>query len=103
MVREIVLDKLDILMIFETKGDPSFPSSQFVIEGFSSLFRLDRNSLGGNIMLFITEEIPSKLLSEYKTSSSVENKWLISCSCNANLTQINCIKNISRSLDFYSS
>ena len=96
MLREIVQDKLDILLISETKVDPSFPSSQFAIDGFSSPFRLDRNSSGGDIMLFVREEIPSKNLSEYKPNSSVENifieinlrskKWLLSRSYNPNLT-----------------
>ena len=72
MLREIVQDKLDILLISERKVDPSFPSSQFAIESFSSPFRLDRNSSGG-IVLFVREEIPSKLLSKYKPNSSVEN------------------------------
>ena len=65
-------------------------------------------------MLFVREEIPSKLLSEYKPNSSVENifieinlrskKWLLSCCYNPNLTLLNNhIQNISRGLDFYSS
>ena len=114
MLREIVQDKVDILLVSETKVDPSFPSSQFAIKGFSVPFRLDRNSSGGGIMLFVREEIPSKLLSQYKSNSSVENifieinlrskKWLLSCSYNPNLTLLNNhIQNISRSLDFYSS
>ena len=73
MLREIVQDKLDILLVSETKVDPSFPLNQFAIKGFSVPFRLDRNSSGGGIMLFVREEIPSKLLSEYKPNSSVEN------------------------------
>ena len=77
MLRETVQDKLDILLISETKGDPSFPSSQFAIEeGFSSPFRLDRNSSGGGIMLFVREELPSKPLSKYKQNSSVENIFI---------------------------
>ena len=72
MLRETVQDKLDILLISETKVDPSFPSHQFAIEGFSSPFRLDRNSSGGSIMLFVREEIPSKLLSEYKSTAPLK-------------------------------
>ena len=64
-------------------------------------------------MLFVREEIPSKLLCQYKPNSSVENilieinlpskKWLLSCSYNPNLTLLNNhIQNISRGLDFYS-
>ena len=50
-------------------------------------------------MLFDREEIPSKLLSEYKPNSSVENifieinlrsnKWLLSGTYNPNLTLLN--------------
>ena len=65
-------------------------------------------------MLFAMEEIPSKLLREYKPNSPVENifieinlrskKWLLSCSYNPNLTLLNNhIQNISRGLDFSSS
>ena len=76
MLREIVLDKLEILLVSETKLDPSFSSSQFAKEGFSSPFLLDRNSSGSGIMIFVGEEIPSKLLSQYKPNSSVENIYL---------------------------
>ena len=72
MLREIVQDKLDISLVSETKVDPSFPSSQFLIEGFSSLFKLDRNISGDGIMLYIREEIPSKPLSEYKPNSPLK-------------------------------
>ena len=65
-------------------------------------------------MPFVKEEIPSKLVSQYKPNSSVKNifieinlwskKWLLSCSYNPNLTLLNNhIQSISRSLDFYSS
>ena len=57
----------------ETKVDSSFPSNQFVMEGFNFPFRLDRNSSGGGIMLFVMDEIFSKHLSQYKPNSSVEN------------------------------
>ena len=53
MLREIIQDKLDILLISETKVDPSFLSSQFTLDSFSSPFRLDRNSSTGGIMLFV--------------------------------------------------
>ena len=43
----LVKDKLDIIMISETKIDESFPESQFTIEGYSKPFRRDRNCNGG--------------------------------------------------------
>ena len=65
-------------------------------------------------MLFVRDEIPSKILSEYKRNSSAENmfievnlrsnKWLLSWSYNPNLPFLNNhIQSISKGLDFYSS
>ena len=64
-----------MFLISGTKVDPSFSSSQFAIRCCSSPFRLDRNSSGG-VMLFVREEIPSKLLSEYNENSAVENIFI---------------------------
>ena len=49
-------------MISEIKLDSSFPTGQFVINGYSEPFRIDRNSQGGCIMLYVREDIPSKRL-----------------------------------------
>ena len=42
-----VKGKIDVLMISETKIDESFPKGYFLIEGFSTPYRLDRDSKGG--------------------------------------------------------
>ena len=47
MLQEIDKDKLRIFLISETKLYLSFSSSQSTIEGFSSPFRIGRNSSGG--------------------------------------------------------
>ena len=76
-------------MISETKLDESFPTSQFMINGFSAPFRLYQNDKGGDIILYIREDIPSRLVST--ESSQVEGffvetnlrnkkKWLLCCS-----------------------
>ena len=49
-------------MISETKLHPSFPTGQFHTHGFSEPYRFDRNSSGGGILLYIREDIPSKLI-----------------------------------------
>ena len=54
---------IDIFMVSETKLDDSFPEGQFLIKGFHSPFRFDRNGNGGGIMLNVREDIPAKLLS----------------------------------------
>ena len=54
---EFIRGKVDILMISETTVDESFPLGQFKVYGFNAPFRLDRNSNGGGIMLFVREDI----------------------------------------------
>ena len=50
-------------MISESKLDNSFPDEQFLIEGYGAPFRLDRNRLWVEIVLFVPSDIPAKLLS----------------------------------------
>ena len=58
-----VKGNIDILMISETKLDESFPPSHFFLDGYSVPFRLHRNGNGGGILLYIRDDLPSKLLS----------------------------------------
>ena len=59
-------DKVDILMISETKTDDNFPVCYFLIEGFCTPYRLDRNSKVECISLYVRNDIPSNLVSRYK-------------------------------------
>ena len=47
MLSDLIRGKIDILLISETKLDETFPSSQFLIPGFSIPYRLDRKVGGG--------------------------------------------------------
>ena len=62
LLSEAVLGNIDILMVSETKIDMSFPTSQFVIQGFAAPFRLDRTNTGGGILVYVRDDIPSKFL-----------------------------------------
>ena len=57
-----VQGNIDILTISKTKLDKSFPPGQFLLDGYSASFRSDRDGNGGGILLFIREDISSKLL-----------------------------------------
>ena len=57
-------------MISETKIDETFPSRQFYIEAFTPLYRLDRNCHWGCILVYIREDIPSKLIEVNSFGSS---------------------------------
>ena len=62
VLKFIIGNNIDIFLISETKLDDSFPTAQFLIKGFSAHYRLDRNSKGGGLLLYIREDIPSKIL-----------------------------------------
>ena len=85
-----IKENIDILMISETKTDNSFPTIQLHIEGYC-IYRLDRNEYEGVILVYVRENIPSKLISTQNSSTEdffIElnlrcNKWLLSYSYNS--------------------
>ena len=88
-----MLDKnIDIFLISGTKVDDSFPSAQFKIENsFTTSYRYDRNNKGGGLLLYVREDIPSRLL-QCKSQCNIESlsveinlrkrKWFLNCSYN---------------------
>ena len=58
----IIKHEIGILMISETNIDNSFPISQFTMTGYSIPFRFDRTSHGGEILLFVRENISCKII-----------------------------------------
>ena len=90
-----VVGKIDILLISETKLDDTFPLNQFILKRFTPPYRLGRMIHGGRLMLFVKEDIPSKMLPNINPSGNIENifveinlkskKWLISGSYNPNV------------------
>ena len=45
-LKDIVMQHIDILVSTETKLDDTFPTAQFLVNGFSEPYRLDRNRKG---------------------------------------------------------
>ena len=52
--------KVDILVLTKRKLNSSFLANQFLIEGYSKLFRYNRNRNGGGIFLYIRKDILRK-------------------------------------------
>ena len=109
---EQVKSSIYILMVSETKLDDSSPEAQFLIEGFYSSFRFDRNINGGGIILCVREDISTKLLSHdflcvesfFVEINLHKKKWLVNCSYNPHKSNIiNHLNIISRSLDIHST
>ena len=49
-------------MVSKTKLDNTFPTSQFLIQGYSIHFRKNRTSKGAGILLYVREDIPCKII-----------------------------------------
>ena len=73
MLKEVIGNKINILLIYETKLDDTFPLSQLILEGFTPPYKLDRMEHGGSLMLFVREDIPTKLLLNVSSSGSIAN------------------------------
>ena len=56
-LKDLIKDKIDILVVGETKIDESYPTNQFLIDTFSSPFRLDRNKFGGGVMIYVKDHL----------------------------------------------
>ena len=60
LLTNVIQGKLDILLVSETKIDIYFPSGQFIIPGFATPYRFDRNRKGGGL-LFCLREVVARL------------------------------------------
>ena len=72
MLSYMIGNKIDILMISESKLNDTFPSSQFVIDSFTEPFRLDRTRNGGGILLYVKNNISATLLTNYTLPEDIE-------------------------------
>ena len=96
MLTNIIQGKLDILLVLETKIDISFPSGQFIIPGFAPPYRFDRNNKGGGLLLYLREDIASKIIFVFKLPiegflievNVCRKKWLLGCFYNPHKTYI---------------
>ena len=83
---------IDILTIGETKIDESFPTKQFIIVGYSIIYRFERNDRGGGLMLIVKDHLLTSSLDKYCFLNEIEifcielslrkKKWLIFCGYN---------------------
>ena len=105
----LVKDKIDILMISETKIDDTFPLNQFTIEGYSQ-FRLDRNCNGGGILIYVRDHLPCKQIKSHSLPKDVEGmfievtlgktNWLVFCGYNPRKENISYfLSHISKGID----
>ena len=84
-IAEILHSSTDVLLISETKTNSSFPAAHF------TTYRLNRNSNGGGIPLYVKEDISSTLLNTelfiegFCIETNIrKQKWLYVCTYNPN-------------------
>ena len=75
-VKEVILKNVNILLITETKLDDTSPLGQFYVEGFTMPYRLDRNRNDGGVIIYVMEDIPSKILEQHKLPQDVEGMFV---------------------------
>ena len=112
LLSEQIKCNVDVLTISETKIDDIIPVGQFFIEGFCIQYRLDCNSKGESVLLYVREDIPLNLItvdispieSFYVELNLRNNKWLINCSYNPYKSLIGKhLDAVSKTLDLHSS
>ena len=67
---------IDVFVITETKIDNSFSTLQFLVKVFKEPFRLDRNRNEGEVIIYIREDIPSRLLLKQVFPSDIEGLFI---------------------------
>ena len=77
----IIVNNIDIILISETKINDTFLTAQFFITVFSIPYRYIRNRTGGRIVLFVREDVPSRVLNPKSKTEietlSVQSKLMI--------------------------
>ena len=104
---------MDILVFTETNLGDSFPNSQFSVGGLSESFRIDRNRSGIGGMIYVRDNILSKLPTKHFFRNDIEGlilelnfrkcKWLLLGTYHppSQLDQ-NFFENVDKALHMYS-
>ena len=64
------------LVLAKRKLGDSLPNLQFSVNEFSESFRIDRNRSGGGVIIYVRDEIPSKLLIKHFLPNDVEGLFV---------------------------
>ena len=70
-LKVIIANRLDVLVLVETKLDDSFPEQQFKIDGYKKPYRYDRNSNGGGVLIYVRKDIPSIQLKKHNFTKNI--------------------------------
>ena len=110
----LISGNVDILIVVETKLDPSFPTAQFLIPRFHHPFRLDINRRSDGLVVYVKGSIPARVLTSFSTLADTQiivfkinlrkEKWLfVGIYKLLSLNSQYFLDNLSDLLDFYSN
>ena len=68
----LISGNADISIVAETKLDSSFPTTQFVIQGFYNPLRLDINRRSGGLLIYVKGSIPARVLTSFSTLADIQ-------------------------------
>ena len=114
MLSYMIRNKINTPMITELKIDDTFPTSRFVIDGFTEPFRLDCTRNGSGILLYVKNKMIAALLTNHILSEDIEVlfmeivigniKWLFCCSYNPHKSMMTYhLQEIRKGSEFYTS
>ena len=72
-LKHLVKISLGSFMILEIKVNEIFPRAQIFMDGFTPPYRMDRNTNGGCIALYVTKDIPSRQILFKSDDKDVEH------------------------------
>ena len=110
----LISENADISIVAETKLDSSFPTTQFVIQGFYNPLRLDINRRSGGLLVYVKGSIPARVLTSFSTPADTQiivfeinlrkEKWLfVAIYKPPSLNSQYFLDTLSDLLDFYSN
>lgn len=59
-LNKLIINNINIIMVFETKIDDTFPVSKPCVNGYFSPYCPDRTSKGRGLLSYMKKNIPSK-------------------------------------------
>ena len=71
-LKDTVLKYIGMLILTETKLDETFQISQFLMDGFFKSNKFEKNKHGGEVMVYIRDTIPSKILEKHSCPNDIE-------------------------------
>ena len=71
-LKDIVPKYINILILTETKLDETFLICQCLMDYLSQPYRFDRNKHGSEVMVYIWDIIPSKVLENHSCPNNIE-------------------------------